>query len=142
MYTPKDMFDPKNNQTVPAQNLHHKPGKPYPDFRWKHNVQGKYFHWSTLISTQTKVHATIIMVIYTHTGLRDNKYQNFGWYGYVPGCTNPKSASQIRQTVPRFSLQTQGPGKTFLLVNPHKYPSQGTSHYYHGNIRSYRSEGQ
>ena len=121
---------------VPILNLHHKRDKAYPYFRYKYNVWGIHFHWPTLIPTRPKIQANIIMITYNHTGLRDNKDQNLGWCGHVPCRTNPKSTSQPGQSVPRFLVHTQCPGKTFPLASPHTYPNQGTSHYYHGKIHS------
>ena len=128
--------------TVPTLNLHHKPDKPYPDFRYIYNLRGKHFYWLTFIPTQSKVQATIIMVTCTYTGPRNNKYQNSGKYGHAQGHNNWKSTTQTRQRVPRFSWQIQCCVKTFQQANPHTYPAQGTSHYYHGNIHSNRSKGQ
>ena len=62
--------------------------------------------------------------------------------GHTPGRTNSKSTSHMRQTVPRYLVQTQSTDKNIPLANPHTYPIQGTRHYYHGNIHSYRSKRQ
>ena len=90
--------------------LYHPPTKQehnHPNFDANTIYRENISTYSTLIPSQTQIQPTIIMVIYTQTGLGDNKYQNFGWYKHIPGRTNPKPRSQTKQTVPIFSVQTQ-----------------------------------
>ena len=53
---------------------------------------------STLRLRQTLNQTTIIIVIYTHIDLGENKYQNIGGYGNTLGLTNPKPLSKTGRT--------------------------------------------
>ena len=52
------------------------------------------FHLDPLIPTRSKVQNTMELQIYTHMGLRDNKYQNLGGPEQNIVTTNPKSNSK------------------------------------------------
>ena len=91
-------------QAIPTQTLDHKLGKPYTHIQCKHNLRENHFNWPTLIPSQSQVQATIIVVAYTHIGLREDKYPNFGWYKHTPHHISPNSRSQTGQNMHTFSM--------------------------------------
>ena len=99
----------RTNPKTPLANRAH-----YPLIYSANTRSGQTFSTgSTLITRQLLIQTTIVMVIYAHKGLGENKYQKFGWYRHTLGITNPKPFSQTGCIGPYFLVQTQCLGQTF-----------------------------
>ena len=105
------------------------------------NIRAKVSSGYTLIPRQPFNQTTIIIVIYNHIGLEENKYQNIRWYKDTPRRNNPTYLSQTRCTGTVMLVHHNLRVKYIKWLYPHTQPPSQPKHYCHSNIRSYRSGG-